>query len=186
MTRLIDILLSLGLILILILPFFIICIYLSFFTKGRVLFLSKRFGKNSTNFYMYKFRTMRNDTPDVATHLLNNPQKYLLPLGNFLRKSSLDEIPQLLNILKGDMTFIGPRPALYNQADLMELRTKFGINMQKPGITGWAQVNGRDSISIPDKVELEKFYLKNKNILLDIKIIFLTIFKILKTKDVSH
>ena len=141
---------------------------------------------NSKIFFMYKFRTMREDAPNVASHLLENPDLYLLPFGNLLRKSSVDEIPQLFNIFLGDMTFIGPRPALFNQKDLMELRIRYGIDKQKPGITGWAQINGRDSISIPAKVELEKFYLQNRNFLFDIKIIILTIFKIFRLKDISH
>lgn len=186
MTRFFDIIFSLTLIIILTFPSIIIILYLLIIAKGKVFFLSKRIGINSSIFYMYKFRTMKKNTPDVATHLLENPNSYLLPFGNFLRKSSLDEIPQLINILKGDMCFIGPRPALYNQYDLMELRIKYGIHKQKPGITGWAQINGRDSISIIDKVELENYYMKNKNIFFDIKIIYLTIFKIFKTKDVSH
>ncbi len=186
MKRFFDIVLSFLLILILLTPCIIIIVYLFFISRGKIFFLSKRIGMNSKIFFMYKFRTMREDAPNVASHLLENPDLYLLPFGNLLRKSSVDEIPQLFNIFLGDMTFIGPRPALFNQKDLMELRIRYGIDKQKPGITGWAQINGRDSISIPAKVELEKFYLQNRNFLFDIKIIILTIFKIFRLKDISH
>ena len=186
MKRIFDIIFSFFLILILLIPCLIIMIYLIIVAKGKVLFLSRRVGINSKIFFMFKFRTMYEDAPNVASHLLENPDLYLLPFGNLLRKSSVDEIPQLFNIFLGDMTFIGPRPALFNQKDLMELRIRYGIDKQKPGITGWAQINGRDSISIPAKVELEKFYLQNRNFLFDIKIIILTIFKIFRLKDISH
>ena len=135
---------------------------------------------------MPKFRTMRIDTPAVATHLMTNPDKYLTPIGKFLRKSSLDELPQLLSIIKGDMSFVGPRPALFNQEDLVELRTAKGIHKIIPGITGWAQVNGRDDLPIPIKVQFDEYYLKNRSFGFDMKIIFLTLVKVLRREGVTH
>lgn len=151
-----------------------------------IFFMQDRIGLNNSIFKMFKFRTMRNNTPNVATHLLKGPEKYVLKFGKILRKYSLDELPNLINILKGEMNFIGPRPALYNQVDLIELRTKNGIHKQKPGITGWAQVNGRDKISIQDKVILEIYYKQNYNWLLDIKIVVNTLFKTILGRGVSH
>ena len=135
---------------------------------------------------MPKFRTMRMDTPAVATHLLKNPDGYLTPVGSFLRKFSLDELPQLWSILKGDMTFVGPRPALYNQDDLIELRTKKNIHTLTPGITGWAQVNGRDELPIPAKVEFDDYYVRNRSFLLDLKILWMTIEKVLMKEGIQH
>jgi len=135
---------------------------------------------------MPKFRTMRIDTPAIATHLLKNPDQYLTPFGKFLRKSSLDELPQLWCILTGEMSFVGPRPALFNQDDLIELRTIKGIHSLLPGITGWAQVNGRDELPIPIKVELDAYYLRNRSFLLDLKILFMTFFKVLCCEGVKH
>lgn len=135
---------------------------------------------------MPKFRTMRVDTPAVATHLLTNPQQFLTPIGSFLRKSSLDELPQLWSILKGDMSFVGPRPALFNQDDLVALRTRFGIDSIKPGLTGWAQINGRDELPIPEKVALDAEYLKRQSFWFDIKILILTFQKVLKKDGVTH
>ena len=135
---------------------------------------------------MPKFRSMKIDTPQVATHLLENPDEFLIPFGGFIRRSSLDELPQLWSILIGDMNFVGPRPALFNQDDLVELRTKEGIHTIKPGVTGWAQINGRDDISIPVKVSLDKEYLDKKSILFDIKIMFLTVFSVLRMHNVKH
>jgi O-antigen biosynthesis protein WbqP len=129
---------------------------------------------------------MRIDTPQLATHLLDNPQSYLTPIGNFIRKSSFDELPQLISVLKGDMSIVGPRPALFNQNDLVELRTKFGIERLKPGITGWAQINGRDEIPIPVKVGLDKYYLDHKSIVLDLKIILFTALKVLRRDGIQH
>ena len=149
-------------------------------------FKQKRPGKNHIIFDFYKFRSMKKSTPNVATHLLENPEQYLLKIGKFIRKLSLDELPNLINVIKGEIGFVGQRPALYNQDDLLALRVKYGIDKLKPGITGWAQVNGRDEIPISQKVELEKYYLENKNIFLDIKILFLTIKNIIVGKDVSH
>jgi len=135
---------------------------------------------------MYKFRTMRIETPAVATHLMGNPQQYLTPVGQFLRKSSLDELPQLFNILKGDMSFVGPRPALFNQYDLIELRTKKGIHTLVPGLTGWAQINGRDELPIPVKVNFDEYYYKNRSFPLDMKILLMTFFKVMRCDGVDH
>ena len=137
-------------------------------------------------FKMPKFRTMQVDTPAVATHLLANPQQFLTPIGSFLRKSSLDELPQLWSILKGDMSFVGPRPALFNQDDLVALRTRFGVDTIKPGLTGWAQINGRDELPIPEKVALDAEYLKRQSFWFDIKILILTFQKVLKKDGVTH
>jgi O-antigen biosynthesis protein WbqP len=151
-----------------------------------VFFRQKRIGIYNTIFIMYKFRTMRNDTPDVATHLLEDPEKYVLKIGKILRRLSVDEFPNLLNIIKGEMNFVGPRPALYNQYDLLELRTKNGIHSQKPGLTGWAQINGRDEISIEDKVVLETWYKQNCSWQLNVKIIINTLLKSFIGKGVTH
>ena len=151
-----------------------------------IFFTQKRVGINYSFFNIYKFRSMKKDTPNVATHLLTNPEQYLLKIGKFIRKTSLDEIPNLINIIKGEMVFVGPRPALSNQDDLMALRVTAGVDKLKPGITGWAQINGRDEISIQEKVKLESFYLENKSLLFDAKIIFLTILNVFSSKNVSH
>ena len=149
-------------------------------------FNQKRVGINYTFFHIYKFRSMKKDTPNVATHLLSNPAQYLLKIGSLLRKLSLDELPNLINIIKGEMVFVGPRPALYNQDDLMTLRVATGVDKLKPGITGWAQVNGRDDISIEKKVELEQAYMNKRSTLFDIEIILKTFTKVLFSKGVSH
>ena len=149
-------------------------------------FTQKRVGINYSFFNIYKFRSMKKNTPNVATHLLTNPDQYLLKIGKFIRKTSLDELPNLINIIKGEMVFVGPRPALYNQNDLMTLRVATGVDKLKPGITGWAQINGRDDISIEKKVELEKEYLQKKSFLFDIEIIFKTFTNVLFSKGVSH
>lgn len=151
-----------------------------------ILFTQKRIGVNYTFFYIYKFRSMKKDTPNVATHLLTNPDLYLLKIGKFIRKKSLDELPNIINILKGEMVFVGPRPALYNQDDLMHFRIATGVSKLKPGITGWAQINGRDEISIPKKVQLEQEYLNKKSILFDIEIIIKTFTNVLFSRGVSH
>lgn len=151
-----------------------------------VLFTQKRVGINYTFFKIYKFRSMKKDTPNVATHLLSNPDQYLLKIGKFIRKTSLDELPNLINILKGEMVFVGPRPALYNQDDLMSFRVATGVSKLKPGITGWAQVNGRDEISIAQKVQLEQEYLYKKSFLFDIEILIKTFTNVLFSKGVSH
>ncbi len=155
-------------------------------SKGPVFYWSKRIGRNNKIFNMPKFRSMLLDTPVVATHLLNDPSAYLSPIGEFLRRSSLDELPQLLSVLKGDMSFVGPRPALYNQADLIALRTEQGVDKLLPGITGWAQVNGRDEVSIVDKVALDVVYLQQHSFWFDIKILWMTFFKVIRKRGVSH
>ena len=151
-----------------------------------VFFTQKRVGINYTFFKIYKFRSMKKDTPNVATHLLVNPDQYLLKIGKFIRKTSLDELPNLINILKGEMVFVGPRPALYNQDDLMEFRVVTGVSKLKPGITGWAQINGRDEISIAEKVQLEQEYLYKKSFLFDLEIMIKTFTNVLFSKGVSH
>jgi len=151
-----------------------------------VFFNQKRVGINYSFFNIYKFRSMKKNTPNVATHLLINPDQYLLKIGKFIRKTSLDELPNLINILKGEMVFVGPRPALYNQQDLMEFRVATGVSKLKPGITGWAQINGRDNISIERKVQLEQEYLHTRSIILDIEIIIKTFTNVLFRKGVSH
>jgi O-antigen biosynthesis protein WbqP len=151
-----------------------------------IFFTQKRVGVSYTFFNIYKFRSMKKDTPNVATHLLTNPEQYLLKIGKFIRKTSLDELPNLINIIKGEMVFVGPRPALYNQDDLMALRVAAGVDNLKPGITGWAQINGRDEISIEAKVTLEKEYLAKKSFLFDIEILIKTFTNVLFSKGVSH
>ena len=151
-----------------------------------VFFTQRRVGINYSFFYIYKFRSMKKDTPNVATHLLSNPAQYLLKIGSLLRNLSLDELPNLINIIKGEMVFVGPRPALYNQDDLMTLRVATGVDKLKPGITGWAQINGRDDISIEKKVQLEQEYMKKRSTLFDIEIIIKTFTNVLFSKGVSH
>jgi len=151
-----------------------------------VFFTQKRVGINYTFFKIYKFRSMKKNTPNVATHLLENPDQYLLKIGKFIRKTSLDELPNLINIIKGEMVFVGPRPALYNQDDLMTFRVATGVSKLKPGITGWAQINGRDEISIAQKVQLEQEYLYKRSLLFDIEIVIKTFTRVLFSKGVSH
>ena len=151
-----------------------------------ILFRQKRVGQNNAHFWIYKFRTMKKDAPDIATHLVKDGTSLYTSIGPFLRKFSFDELPQLFNILKGDMIFIGPRPALYNQDDLIELRKKVDVHTLLPGVTGWAQVNGRDELSIPEKVKMDEYYLKNKSLWLNIKIFCMTVIKVFKTEGVSH
>lgn len=155
-------------------------------SKGPAIHWSRRVGRNSSLFLMPKFRTMHTSTPDVASHLLSDPKVHITALGQFLRKTSLDELPQIYSILKGDMSFIGPRPALWNQADLINLRKKNGVDLLRPGVTGWAQVNGRDKLSIQQKVELDRFYLENQSLQLDMRILGRTFFKVISRLDVSH
>ena len=168
-------------------PVFLVISILILFQDGwPVFFKQKRVGKNYSFFFIYKFRTMKKNTPNVATHLLENPEQYLLKIGPVLRKLSLDELPNLINILKGEMVFVGPRPALYNQDDLMVLRVAAGVDKLKPGITGWAQINGRDEISLEQKVALELEYLNRKSFLFDCKIILGTFTNVLLRKGVQH
>jgi O-antigen biosynthesis protein WbqP len=168
------------------LPMLLVALLIKLTSPGPVLYWSDRVGVGNEIFKMPKFRTMQIDTPAVATHLLSNPDEYLTPIGPFLRKSSLDELPQLWSVLKGDMSFVGPRPALFNQDDLIALRTKKGVHQLIPGITGWAQINGRDDIPIPKKVEYDEYYLKNRSFCFDLKILFLTFFKVTHAENVSH
>ena len=184
--RIFDIILSLILILILFPFIVIIAILIRLETVGPPIFLSKRYGKNNEFFMMPKFRTMKKNTPQLATHMLTNSNTYITKLGKFLRKSSLDEVPQLISILKGDMSFVGPRPALFNQDDLIKLREQFDIHILTPGLTGLAQINGRDDISIEKKVQIEKYYKENQSIILDLNILYLTAIKVIKMKNVTH
>ena len=186
MKRIFDLFFGVILLLSLLIIMLFIAIVIRLTSKGPSLYWSDRVGKNNKIFKMPKFRSMLIDTPAVATHLLDNPDSYLSPIGGFLRFSSLDELPQLFSILKGDMSFVGPRPALFNQDDLIALRTEKGVDKLLPGITGWAQVNGRDELSIPDKVALDVEYLKRKSFWFDIKILWMTFLKVMKRDGVSH
>ncbi|MBU2522562.1 MAG: sugar transferase [Proteobacteria bacterium] len=184
--RIFDIILASMFFIVFSFPMLIIALLVKTTSKGPVLYCSDRVGKNNVIFKMPKFRTMRVDTPPVATHLLSDPNKYYTPLGSFIRRSSLDELPQLYSVLKGDMSFVGPRPALYNQDDLIELRTKKGIHNITPGLTGWAQINGRDELPIPVKVEFDEYYLKNRSFFLDLKILWMTVVKVVRREGVVH
>ena len=186
MKRIFDLLLGIAILALLVTPMLLISIAVRFSSKGPALYWSDRVGKNNKIFKMPKFRSMLIDTPAVATHLLDNPDVYLSPIGGFLRRSSLDELPQLFSVLKGDMSFVGPRPALFNQDDLIALRTEKGVDKLLPGITGWAQVNGRDELSIPDKVALDVEYLNRQSFWFDIKILWMTFLKVVKRTGVSH
>ena len=186
MKRLFDLTLAIFAVLTLLIPFALVWLAVCLTSKGPALFWSDRVGRNNRIFRMPKFRSMRIGTPAVATHLLNNPVAYLTPIGSFLRGSSLDELPQLWNILKGDMSFVGPRPALYNQDDLIGLRTKAGVDQLLPGLTGWAQVNGRDELSIPQKVRLDIEYMQRRSLWFDIVILWMTFLKVFKRDEVSH
>jgi O-antigen biosynthesis protein WbqP len=184
--RLFDLFFSFCLVLVVSVPILVVAIFVKMTSKGPVLYWSDRVGIDNKIFRMPKFRTMRTDTPAVATHLLKDPDAYLTSIGSFLRKTSLDELPQLWSVLKGDMSFVGPRPALFNQGDLIKLRTEKGIHHLAPGITGWAQINGRDELPIPVKVEFDVYYLNNRSLMFDLKILFLTIFKVLRHEGVRH
>ena len=186
MKRLVDLIITLVASLLLLLPVFMVSVLVKLTSKGPVLYWSDRVGKYNVIFKMPKFRSMKVDTPVVATHLLTDPKSVLTPVGDFLRKSSLDELPQLWCILKGDMSFVGPRPALFNQDDLITLRTEKGVHALVPGLTGWAQINGRDELPIPQKVALDVEYLHHQSLWLDIKIIWLTFIKVIKKDGVSH
>ncbi len=186
MKRLFDICLVFMALGFLILPFFIVAVIVRLTSTGPVLYWSDRVGRENKLFRMPKFRTMLVDTPAVATHLLPDPKQFLTPVGSFLRKSSLDELPQLWSVLKGDMSFVGPRPALFNQDDLIKLRTEKGVHVLKPGITGWAQINGRDELPIPEKVKLDVDYLHQSSLYFDLKIIALTVLKVLCRDNIQH
>lgn len=184
--RVFDLMTAAFLLALLILPILIIGIIVKVSSKGPILYWSDRVGRNNRIFRMPKFRTMRIGTPAAATHLLKNPGSYVTPAGSFLRRFSLDELPQLFSVISGEMTFVGPRPALFNQYDLIELRTEKGVHTLTSGITGWAQVNGRDDLPIPDKVKFDEYYLKHRTFLLDAKILFMTIIKVIRKEGVQH
>jgi O-antigen biosynthesis protein WbqP len=181
-----DVFLALIAGILLLLPLVIVAAMVRLTSKGPALYWSDRVGRNNSIFKMPKFRSMRVGTPAVATHLLRNADAALTPIGSFLRKSSLDEIPQLWSILRGDMSFVGPRPALFNQDDLIALRTQCGVHLLVPGLTGWAQVNGRDTLPIPDKVALDQRYLQIHSFWMDLYILWLTFLRVVRRKDVSH
>jgi O-antigen biosynthesis protein WbqP len=186
MKRLIDLILTLVAVLLLLLPVIMFSVLVKLTSKGPVLYWSDRVGRNNSIFKMPKFRSMKIETPAVATHLLVDPGSVLTPVGDFLRKSSLDELPQLWCILKGDMSFVGPRPALFNQDNLIALRTEKGVEKLVPGLTGWAQVNGRDELPIPEKVALDMEYMERQSLWFDLKILWLTVLKVVRRDGVSH
>ncbi len=186
MKRLLDLILAITAAIVLAPVIILTAVLVKLTSDGPVLYWSDRVGKDNILFKMPKFRSMKVDTPTVATHLLQDPDSVLTPIGRFLRKSSLDELPQLWNILKGDMSFVGPRPALFNQHDLITLRTKKNVHILVPGLTGWAQINGRDELPIVDKVALDVEYLRKKSLFFDLKIIALTFLKVLQRDGVSH
>jgi O-antigen biosynthesis protein WbqP len=184
--RIIDIVFSLFLAMIAAIPALVIAVAVKSTSPGHAIYWSRRIGLNNSEFLMPKFRTMHMNTPQLATHLLRAPEKHLTSIGSFLRKSSLDELPQIYSIIKGDMSIVGPRPALYNQHDLIDLRTRSGVHHLKPGLTGWAQINGRDDLSIPEKVDYDIEYLERKSVIFDLKIILLTIVKAFRIGRVHH
>jgi O-antigen biosynthesis protein WbqP len=186
MKRLFDLILAILAGCVLLAPVLMVAAFVRLTSKGPALYWSDRVGRNNIIFKMPKFRSMRVGTPAIATHLLADPRSHLTPIGCFLRKSSLDELPQLWSILKGDMSFVGPRPALFNQHDLIELRTRAGVHDLVPGLTGWAQINGRDELPIPEKVALDVEYLYRKSLSFDVKIMVLTGLKVLKRDNVTH
>jgi len=184
--RFFDLVMSVIFLILLLVPMLLVALLVKITSSGPILYWSDRVGKNNLIFKMPKFRSMRMNTPDMATHLMTNPNLFLSPIGSFLRRYSLDEFPQLYSILKGDMSFVGPRPALYNQSDLIDLRTKKGVDKLLPGITGWAQVNGRDELSIIDKVTMDVEYLNRQSFWFDMKILWITFLKVVGRDGVSH
>ncbi len=186
MKKLFDFIVAVCAVIVLLVPIVLVAFMVKVTSYGPALYWSDRVGKGNRIFKMPKFRTMRVDTPSVATHLLCNPTAYLTPIGSFLRKSSLDELPQLWSILKGDMSLVGPRPALFNQHDLIELRTQHGVHELEPGLTGWAQINGRDELPIPEKVKLDVEYLQRRSLWFDVLILWQTFIKVLVRDGVSH
>lgn len=184
--RCFDVTLAMLAVLLLALPLMVIALLVRLTSPGPALYWSDRVGRDNTIFRMPKFRSMRINTPAVATHLLRDPGQYLTPIGPFLRTSSLDELPQLWSILKGDMSFVGPRPALFNQDDLIALRTELGVHRLIPGVTGWAQINGRDELPIPDKVQLDAEYLRRRSFWFDLRILWLTLIRVSRRDGVSH
>lgn len=186
MKRIFDLLFAVISLALLLIPMLLIAIVIRLTSKGPSIYWSDRIGKDNEIFKMPKFRSMLIGTPPIATHLLNNPDKYLSPIGSFLRRYSLDELPQLLSVLKGDISFVGPRPALYNQDYLIALRTEKGVDKSLPGITGWAQVNGRDELLVPDKVALDVEYINRQSFWFDMQILWMTFLKVVKRDGVSH
>ena len=186
MKKIFDIAVGLLLFILLVIPILLVAVSIKVTLKGSVLYWSERVGRENVNFMMPKFRSMLVNTPQLATHLMNDPDEYLSSIGGFLRRSSLDEIPQLFSILRGDMSFVGPRPALFNQDDLIALRTKKGVDRLIPGLTGWAQVNGRDELPIPKKVELDVEYMERKSFWFDLYIIWLTAIKVVRRDGITH
>ena len=186
MKRIVDLVVGLSALVMLVVPIVMVAILVKLTSKGSVLYWSDRVGRKKKIFRMPKFRTMRLDTPEMATHLMKTPVTYLSPIGRFLRRSSLDELPQLWSILKGDMSFVGPRPALFNQDDLIALRTEKGVDKLVPGLTGWAQVNGRDELPIPEKVALDMEYMERQSFWFDLKILWMTLLKVIRKDGVSH
>lgn len=186
MKRGLDVVLALAASFVLVIPIAVLALLVRLTSRGPALYWSDRVGRHNRIFSMPKFRTMKVDTPAVATHLLANPAAHLTPIGGFLRRTSLDELPQLWSILRGDMSFVGPRPALFNQHDLIELRTQLGVHDLVPGLTGWAQINGRDELSIPDKVKLDAEYLRRRSVALDMRILFVTLRSALRGEGVAH
>lgn len=186
MKRIFDFVVGLLLLGLLAIPNLLIAVLVRVTSEGPVLYWSDRIGQRNVIFRMPKFRTMRLDTPAVATHLMNDPDAFLSPIGGFLRRTSMDELPQLFSILKGDMSFVGPRPALFNQDDLVGLRTEKGVNQLIPGLTGWAQVNGRDELPIPEKVALDVEYMERQSFWFDLKILWMTFLKVVRRVGVSH
>ena len=186
MKRIFDLLAALGLMMILAPLFLLVVLAVRLTSVGPVLFRTQRVGKGNKLFTMYKFRTMQMDTPQVATHLLKEPDQFLTPIGKILRRTSLDELPQLINVVRGEMSLVGPRPALFNQDDLIALRTAGGVDQLTPGVTGWAQVNGRDELPIPEKVNLDEWYMRNRSFWLDLKILGMTVFKVMRKEGVVH
>ena len=186
MKRFFDFICSFIAFIFLVIPMLVVALAVKLTSPGSILYWSDRVGRNNIIFKMPKFRTMRTDTPAVATHLLGDPDRWLTPIGKFLRKTSLDELPQLFSILTGDMSIVGPRPALYNQDDLVALRTEKGVHKLTPGLTGWAQINGRDELPIPVKVDFDVWYLDHRSFWLDLKIIVMTFVKVLRKEGVTH
>ena len=186
MKRLLDLLAAAAALVVLALPMLLLWLLVRVTSPGPALYVSERVGRNNVPFRMPKFRSMRVDTPTVATHLLTDPDRYVTPVGRFLRRTSLDELPQLWSILRGDMSFVGPRPALYNQEDLITARTERGVHTLRPGLTGWAQVNGRDELSVPEKVTYDAWYLAHASLTLDARIVVMTIVQAVRGADVQH
>lgn len=186
MKRIFDIVVGSLLSILLAIPILLVAATIKVTSKGSLLYWSERVGRENANFMMPKFRSMRVNTPQLATHLMSDPNMYLSPIGGFIRRFSLDELPQLFSIIKGDMSFVGPRPALFNQNDLVALRTEQGVDKLMPGLTGWAQVNGRDELPIPEKVALDVEYMERQTFWFDMRILWLTVLKVVRRDDVSH